>query len=88
MQAITRRLRQLEEKTVTAERPRRRLRLMVMRAGARTSLEGATCTRLLCADGSLLETVKFLQGNDGPDEPTEAEVDRWVDSCPVRVLSR
>jgi hypothetical protein len=88
MRAIARRLCQTEEKVGTAERPRRRLRLVVMRAGARRCLEEATCTRMLCPDGSLLELLQFRKHNDGPDEPTAEEVDRWVETFPVRVLSK
>jgi hypothetical protein len=50
---------------------RARLRLVVMRAGARPCLEQATCTRMLCVDGGLLETVQFNKHNAGPDEPTQ-----------------
>jgi hypothetical protein len=88
MRAITHRLCQLEDQIGSADRPRRRLRLMIMRAGARPCLEDATCTRMLCVDGSLLETVQFKKDNDGPKEPTQEEVDAWVDAFPVRVLSR
>ena len=43
---------------------------------------------MLCVDGSLLEVVRFKQSNDEANEPTQEEVDRWVDSFPLRVLSR
>ena len=88
MRAITRRLLRLEDQVVVPDRPRRRLRLVVMRAGARPCLEGATCTRMLCVDGSLLETLQFLKQSDGPGEPTAEEVDKWIESMPVQVLSR
>jgi hypothetical protein len=43
-------------------------------------LEEATCTRMLCIDGSLLETVQFTRDNPGPYEPTQEDVDAWVDT--------
>jgi hypothetical protein len=33
-------------------------------------------------------TVQFMRQNDGIDEPTKEEVERWIESVPVRVLSR
>ena len=88
MRAISRRLSRLEDRVGVADRPQRRLRILVRRAGARPCLEGAICTRMLCVDGSLLETVKFNKQNDGRDEPTPEEVDKWVETFPVRVLPR
>jgi hypothetical protein len=52
--------------------------MVVMMAGARPSLEGATCTRTLCADGSLLETVRFKQSSEDAGELSQ--VGRWVDT--------
>jgi hypothetical protein len=88
MRAITRRLCRLEGQVRTRDRPRRRLRLVVMRAGARPCLEDATCTRTLCVDGRLLELVRYNKPNEGHDEPTAEEVDKWVETFPLRVLSR
>jgi hypothetical protein len=44
--------------------------------------------RMLSLDGSLLETVQFKKDNDRPNEPNQEDVDRWVDTSPVRVLSK
>ena len=40
--------------------------------------------RTLCSDGTLLEMVRFDKYNAGPDELTDEELDRWVESCPVQ----
>jgi hypothetical protein len=44
-------------------------------AGAKPTLEDATCRRALWPDGTLCEMVEFHQHNDGPDELTDAELD-------------
>ena len=83
MRALARRLGRLEDQIVTADKPRSRLRLMVMMAGSRPSLEDASCTRSLCKDGSLLELVRFERHNDRPDDLTDEELDDWVEMFPV-----
>jgi hypothetical protein len=44
--------------------------------------------RNLHAYGSLLELVRFTKFNDGPNQPTAEEVDQWIESMPMQVLSR
>jgi hypothetical protein len=60
---------------------------MVIRiAGSKPSLEVATCSRTLWPDGTLFEMVQFNQHNEGSDEPTDQELDSWVESFPVEVV--
>ncbi len=84
MKTVIRRLRRLEEQFVSADRPRRHLRIVIKMAGARPSLEDATCKRTLWADGTLLEMVQFNKYNERPDELTDEELDRWVESFPIQ----
>jgi hypothetical protein len=81
---IERRLRQLEDRFGPGDgKPRRRLRLMVSMAGSRPSLEGATCIRRRCPEGTLLELVEFNEHNEGSDELTDEELDTWVETFPA-----
>jgi hypothetical protein len=52
-------------------------------AGSRPSLEDATCIRTLCSEGTLLELVEFNEHNVGPDELTDEELDKWVETFPA-----
>ena len=45
-------------------------------------LEGATCRRTLCPNGTVLESVEFTTRNDDR-ELTQEELDKWVASFPV-----
>ena len=83
MKTVIRRLRRLEDQVACVDRPRRRIRLVVCDLGDTLSLEGATCQRALCSDGTLLEMVCFNRHNAGPDPLTDEELDRWVESFPV-----
>jgi hypothetical protein len=84
MKIIERRLLKLEDRFGRADgKPRRRLRMLVSMAGARPSLEEATCGRTLWPDGTLFEMVEFHKHNDGPDELTNEELDRWLEGFPV-----
>ena len=58
--------------------------MVIEMAGSTPSLEGATCMRTQWPDGTLFETVRFNKRNDGPDELTQDELDRWVDTFPIR----
>jgi hypothetical protein len=87
MKTVIRRIRQLEDQFGSADgRPRRCLRLLVSMAGSKPSLENATCNRTLYSDGSLLELVRFKKHKEGPDELTAEELDKWVETFPVRDL--
>ena len=57
--------------------------MMISMAGAEPSLEDATCTRTLWSDGTLFEMVEFNRHNEGPDELTDEELDKWLESFPV-----
>jgi hypothetical protein len=57
--------------------------MMISMAGAEPSLEDATCKRTLWPDGTLFELVEFNKHNDGPDELTDEELDRWLEGFPV-----
>ena len=84
MKTVTRRIRRLEDQFGSAGRPRRHLRMVIKMAGARPSLEDATCKRTLWTDGTLFEMVQFNKHNEEPDELTDEELDRWVESFPVQ----
>ena len=84
MKTVIRRLRRLEDQIASVDRPRRHIRLVVCDSGAKLSLEGATCQRALCSDGTLLEMVCFNRHNAGPDPLTDEELDRWVESFPMQ----
>lgn len=83
MKTVTRRIARLEDRFVSADRPRRHLRIVLSMAGAKPCLDDATCKRTLCSDGTLLEVVRFNKRNKGPDELTNEELDKWVESFPV-----
>jgi hypothetical protein len=46
-------------------------------------LEDATCRRTLWPDGTVFEMIEFNKHNEGPDELTDEELDRWLESFPV-----
>jgi hypothetical protein len=84
MKIIDQRLHKLEDRFGRANgRPRRCLRMMISMAGAKPSLEDATCRRTLWSDGTLFEMVEFRKHNAGRDELTDEELDRWLESFPV-----
>lgn len=83
MKTVLRRVRRLEDQFGSSDRPRRHLRMVIGMAGAKPCLEDATCERALCSDGTLLEMVEFGKHNEGPDDLTDEELDRWVGSFPI-----
>jgi hypothetical protein len=83
MRAVVRRIRLEDQFGSAMGKPRRRLRIMISMAGDKPSLEDATCRRTLWPDGSLFELVQFNAHNYGPDELTDEELDRWLESYPV-----
>ena len=84
MKTVIRRLRRLEDQFGSSDRPRRHLRMVIKMAGPRPSLEDATCKRTLWTDGTLFEMVQFNKHNEEPDELTDEELDRWVESFPIQ----
>ena len=88
MKTMNRRVTTLEDRFRPAGwKPRKVLRLLIGRAGAKRRLEGATCQRSLCPDGTLIETVRFYPHKDGP-EVADDELERWIVTCPVQWVSR
>jgi hypothetical protein len=55
-------------------------------AGARPRLEGATCRRSLCADGTLLELVRYANHNDELAELADEQINAWLDGFPIHDL--
>ena len=84
MKPVIRRLRRLEDQFGSSDRPRSRSRLMVMDLGSKLCLADATCKRMLCSGGNLMELVEFQKHNEGPDELTDEELDRWVENFPIQ----
>jgi|SRR5665213_4054969 len=98
-ESLQRRLQNLEEVSglrYTAERPRVRRQLFVMKAGCRLvpdqseswpissfDREKSTCRRMLCADGTLLESV-FIHNES--EELREEELQQWIATHPVERL--
>jgi len=85
MKTINRRIARLEDQFGSADKPRPRLRLLVMELGSKMYLADATCTRTLGPDGTLMESVCFQNHREGSDELIEEEIDRWADSFPMQM---
>ena len=83
MKTVIRRLTKLEHQLGYSGKPRERFRMVIRRADSAPTLEGATCKRSLCPDGSLFEFVKFLEPSDGSHELSQEEIDRWVETFPI-----
>jgi hypothetical protein len=86
VKALARRLNRLEVHVANADRPRRCLRIRVTVAGCGLILEGATCTRMFCADGSVLETLRYSGCKRGTRDVTAEDEDRWVSTFPIQNL--
>jgi hypothetical protein len=84
MKTLARRIDKLEDQFGSADRPRRHSRLQVMLLGSKLCLADAKCTRTLCSGGSVMELVEFQKHNEGPDELTNEELDRWVETFPIQ----
>ena len=50
------------------------------------SFEKATCKRSLCPDGTLFEVVRLDNIGEGDEQPTEAELKRWIAGFPIEPL--
>jgi len=97
MKAITRRLNRIENQLCPpAPRPRTRFRVVVrmedpdrppVRLWDREpSFEKATCKRTLCPDGTLWEVVRLDKIGEDGEQPTEAELNRWIAGFPIEGL--
>ena len=83
MKVIARRLRRLEDQLAPADvKPRACFRIMLRRVDRTDGLEGATCRRTLCSDGTVSESVVLGESLDGR-ELTDAELDAWVATFPI-----
>jgi hypothetical protein len=65
MKTVTKRIARLEEHLQITLTPRKRLSIVVMRVDRKPSLEGATCTRTLCPDGTLMQVIHLDQSRPG-----------------------
>src|SRR5580700_6910405 len=97
MKAITRRLNRIENQLCPpAPRPRTRFRVVVRmedpdapavrRWDRKPSFEKATCNRSLCPDGTLREVVRLDKIGEDGEQPTEAELNRWIAGFPIEPL--
>jgi hypothetical protein len=84
MKTLARRIGKLEDQFRPADMPRRHSRLQVRLLGSKLCLTDAKCTRTLCSDGTVMELVDFQKYNEGPDELTDEELDRWVGAFPIQ----
>jgi hypothetical protein len=50
------------------------------------SFEKATCKRSLCPDGTLFEVVRLDKIGEDGEQPTEAELSRWIAGFPIEPL--
>ena len=97
MKAITRRLNRIENQlNPPPPKPRTWFRVVirredvdapaVRRRGCEPSFEKATCTRSLCPDGTLWEVVRLDTMSEGGEQPTDAELNRWIAGFPIEPL--
>lgn len=97
MTTITRRLNRLEDQFwPPAVKPRSRFRVVVRkedpdapavrRQDRQPSFEKATCRRSLCPDGTLWEVVRLDKIGEDGEQPSEAELNRWIAGFPIEPL--
>jgi hypothetical protein len=58
----------------------------VRRRDREPSFERAACKRTLCPDGTLWEVVRLDKIGEDGEQPTEAELNRWIASIPIEPL--
>ena len=84
---LKRRVKRLEDLASAASgKPRKVDRTVVRCMDREPSLENAECTRTLCPNGTLLEMVRFDRCRTGGERLSEEDLDRFVESFPVRAL--
>ena len=84
---LKRRIERLEDRSDAGSgKPRRVQRIVVRCMDREPSLENAECHRTLCANGTLMEVVRFDRCRPGRERLSEEALDRFVESFPVRVL--
>jgi hypothetical protein len=86
MKPVTKRIARLEEHLQITLTPRKRLSIVVTRVDRKPSLDGATCTRMLCPDGTLMEVVDLNQCRPGREELTDGDLKRWIETFPINRL--
>jgi hypothetical protein len=84
MKAIVRRVFKLEDRFGFSGKPRDRVQFVFSTIGIEQSLENATCSRTLQPDGKVLEYVDFTRGPKGSGKLNEEELNRWLDTFPIR----
>jgi hypothetical protein len=84
MKAIIRRVRKLEDRLGVPGKPRDRVQFVFSTIGIEQSLETAICSRTLQPDGKVLEYVDFTRGAKGSGNLNEEELNRWLDTFPMR----
>lgn len=57
---------------------------MFSRIGREESLENATCSRTIWPNGTLFEMVRLNGSKEGRGRLSDEELDRWVESFPIR----
>ncbi len=87
MRAVLRRVLRLENRLQGVANPLR-IRVFVQRADRRPSLVNATCQRSLHPNGTLLELVRLDRSDEGRKPIADEELDRWVETFPVRGVGR
>ena len=83
MKPVTKRIARLEEHLLVTVNPRKHLSIVVTRVDRKPSLDGATCTRTLCPDGTLMQVVYLFQSRPGSKELTDEELERWIETFPI-----
>ncbi len=84
MKTMDKRLTKLEDQLrPVGWKPKGHLRMVFARAGATLSLDGGTCKRTLCPDGTLMELVLLLNAAEGLQDVSEQEMDEWVAGFPI-----
>jgi hypothetical protein len=97
MKAVLRRLNRLEGQFwPPGARPRRYFRVVVRdedpeapsvrRLDRQPSFEKATCKRTLGPDGTLWEGVRLNEIGEDGEQPTEAELNKWIAGFPIEPL--
>ena len=97
MKAITRRLNRIENQlNPPPPKPRTWFRVvvrmsdpdaqLVRRLDRKPSFGAATCTRLLCPDGTLFEVVRLDKIGEGGEQPTDEELNTWIRGFPIEPL--
>jgi hypothetical protein len=83
MKTVLKRITRLEGEFQVTLTPRKRLSIVVSRVDRKPSLDGATCTRTLCPNGTIMQVIHLDQSLPGREELTDEELDRWIETFPI-----